>query len=115
MKKLLLHDIAYGRSGDKGNISNLCLFPRDDKDYEFLKSYVTVEKVRDHFKNIVLGKIVRYEVDSLKGMNFVMEEALGGGATFSLRLDSLGKSMFSALLRLEIDKEEYEDYRKELS
>jgi len=114
MKKLLLNDIAYGRSGDKGNISNLCLFPRDNQDYEFLKSYVTVEKVKKHFENIVFGEIVRYEVDSLKGMNFVMEEALGGGATFSLRLDSLGKSMFSALLWLEIDNEEYENYRKEL-
>ncbi len=113
MKKLLLNDLAHGRSGDKGNISNLCVYPRDPRDYDFLKDYLTVDRVKKHFEGMVFGEIKRYEVDSLKGMNFVMKEALGGGATFSLRLDSLGKSMFSALLRMEIDQEEYERYRGE--
>ncbi|ERJ80211.1 hypothetical protein HMPREF1987_02070 [Peptostreptococcaceae bacterium oral taxon 113 str. W5053] len=114
MKELLLNDIAHGRSGDKGNISNLCVYPKDEKDYEFLKDYLTVERVKKHFEGIVFGEIKRYEVDSLKGMNFVMKEALGGGATLSLRLDSLGKSMFSALLRMKIDRNIYEQYRKDL-
>ena len=115
MEELLLNDIAHGRSGDKGNISNLCVYPRDEKDYEFLKEYLTVDKVKKHFEGMVFGEITRYEVDSLKGMNFVMKEALGGGATLSLRLDSLGKSIFSALLRMKIDKDAYENYRKDLN
>ncbi|KDE65963.1 hypothetical protein IX329_001979 [Fusobacterium necrophorum] len=107
MEKLYLKDIAHGRSGDKGNTSNICVYARDPKDYLFLKEYLTVERVKKHFEEIVLGEIKRYTVDSLQGMNFVMKEALGGGATLSLRLDSLGKSMGSALMRLEIDREFY--------
>ncbi len=112
MENFYLKEIAHSRSGDKGNISNVCVFARDPKDYDFLKSFLTVERVKKHFENIVKGEIIRYEVDSLKGMNFVMYEALGGGATLSLRLDTLGKSMGSALMRIEINKKEYEDYRK---
>ncbi len=37
-----------------------------------------------------------------------MEHALGGGATMSLRLDSLGKSMGSAVMRLKIHVDEGE-------
>lgn len=113
MDKLYLKDIAHGRSGDKGNISNICVYSRDDKDYDFLKEYLTVERVKSHFGSMVKGDITRYEVDSLKGMNFVMKEALGGGATLSLRLDSLGKSMGSALMRMEVDREEYDKYGKD--
>ena len=102
MKKMYLKDIAHGRSGDKGNISNICVYARRE-----------VDRVKEHFKNIVTGEITRYLVDSLNGMNFVMKEALGGGATLSLRLDSLGKSMASALMRIEIDSELYNKYRKE--
>lgn len=112
MKKIYLKDIAHGRSGDKGNISNICVYARKKEDYKFLKEYLTVEKVKKHFENIVKGDIKRYPVDSLNGMNFVMKEALGGGATLSLRLDSLGKSMSSALMRMEIDIKAYENYRR---
>ena len=113
MKKMYLKDIAHGRSGDKGNISNICVYARREEDYPFFKKFLTVDRVKEHFKNIVTGEITRYLVDSLNGMNFVMKEALGGGATLSLRLDSLGKSMASALMRLEIDSELYNKYRKE--
>ena len=46
--------------------------------------------------------LIRYDVETLNGMNFVMHHALGGGATMSLRLDSLGKSMGSAVMRMRI-------------
>lgn len=113
MSKVYLKDIAHGRSGDKGDISNICVYSRKDEDYEFLKEYLTEDRVGKHFGNMVKGEIIRYEIDTLKGLNFVMTEALGGGATLSLRLDSLGKSMASALMRIEIDREEYENYGKD--
>lgn len=113
MGKLYLKDIAHGRSGDKGNISNICVFSRDPADYPFLKSYLSVERVKAHFKDMVKGDVERYEVDTIKGMNFVLHDALGGGATTSLRLDSLGKSMASALMRMEIDELVYQSYREE--
>lgn len=102
MAEIYLKDIAHGRSGDKGDTSNVCIFARKPEDYELIKREVTVEKVREHFGDMVKGEIIRYELESLKGFNFVMKHALGGGATHSLRLDSLGKSMGSAFLRMKI-------------
>lgn len=106
--KIHLNQIAHGRSGDKGDTSNVCVFAREPKYFEIIKREVTVEKVREHFGDMVKGDITRYEVESLKGFNFVMKHALGGGATHSLRLDSLGKSMGSAFLRMMIEVDEAE-------
>lgn len=105
MAEVYLKDLAHGRSGDKGDTSNICVFARDPKDYEFLKKVLTVEKVREHFGDMVKGEIIRYDVDTLHGMNFVLHHALGGGATHSLRLDTLGKTMASALMRMKITVE----------
>lgn len=103
MALIYLNDIAHGRSGDKGDTSNVCVFAREPKFYEVIKEQVTVEKVKEHFGDMVKGDITRYEVASLDGFNFVMKHALGGGATHSLRLDSLGKSMGSAFMRMKIE------------
>jgi hypothetical protein len=106
MAIVYLHELAHGRSGDKADTSNVCVFARDPKDFPFLKRVLTVDKVRAHFGDMVKGEIVRYDLDSLHGFNFVMKHALGGGATHSLRLDSLGKSMGSAFMRMKINTEE---------
>lgn len=106
MSEIYLHEIAHGRSGDKGDTSNVCVFARDPKDYDWIKKEVTVEKVKEHFGDMIKGDIIRYEVPSLHGFNFVMHHALGGGATLSLRLDTLGKSMGSAFMRMKIHKDE---------
>jgi hypothetical protein len=103
MAEVYLSRVAHGRSGDKGDTSNVCIFARKPEYYETIKKQVTVEKVREHFGDMVKGEIVRYEIPSLNGFNFVMKHALGGGATHSLRLDSLGKSMGSAFMRMKID------------
>lgn len=66
---------------------------------------MTPEKLHAFFGDMVKGEITRYEVPSLNGFNFVLKHALGGGATMSLRLDSLGKSMGSAIMRMKIHVE----------
>ena len=103
MAKIYLNQIAHGRSGDKGDTSNVSVFAKDPKDFELIKAQVTPEKVKEYFGDMVKGEVTRYEVASLHGFNFVMMHALGGGATHSLRMDSLGKSMGSAFLRMKID------------
>ena len=105
MALVYLNTLAHGRSGDKGDISNVWVFSRDPGDYEFLKRVLTPERVKEHFGDMVQGEVIRYDVDTLCGMNFVMKQALGGGATHSLRLDSLGKSMGSAFMRMKVDTE----------
>ena len=102
MPRIYLYDIAHGRSGDKGDTSNVCVFARKPEYYEIIKREVTPENLKEYFGDMVKGDIIRYDVETLNGMNFVMHHALGGGATMSLRLDSLGKSMGSAVMRMRI-------------
>ncbi|ETA82191.1 AtuA-related protein [Youngiibacter fragilis] len=105
-KTYYIKDLAHGRSGDKGDRSNICMFARNPEDYEFLKQELTAERVKAYFGDMVKGDVIRYEVESLKGFNFVMDKALGGGATMSIRLDNLGKTMYTALLRMKLEREE---------
>ena len=111
MPKIYLLDIAHGRSGDKGDTSNVCVFARKPEYYDLIIREVTPDILKQYFGDMVKGDIIRYEVESLSGINLVMHHALGGGATMSLRLDSLGKSMGSAVMRMKINvsKEELED------
>ena len=97
-----LREIAYSRSGDKGDVSNICVFPYDDADFALLQERVTADAVRDLFGDLVTGDVVRYEVPSLHGLNFVMTGALGGGVSISLRTDPHGKSYQSLILELEV-------------
>ena len=97
-----LWDIAHSRTGDKGNISNLSLIVYDLENYGMVKEKITAESVKKHFKDIVKGEVVRYELPQLGALNFVMYDALGGGVTRSLSLDKHGKSLSSFLLEMEI-------------
>lgn len=99
---MLLKEIAHSRTGDKGNISVISVIAYQQEDYELIKEKVTVEKLKDYFKDIVHGKITRYEIESIGALNFVMEDALGGGVTRSLAIDMHGKTLGSALLEMKI-------------
>lgn len=97
-----LREIAFTRCGDKGDISNVCVFAYRDQDWERLREILTVEVVSEVFAPLVEGRITRYEFTGAKGLNFVMEGALGGGVSLSLRTDPHGKSAQSLLLDLDI-------------
>jgi hypothetical protein len=97
-----LADVAQARSGDKGDLANVALFAPTDALYEALKREVTVERVHAHFGRYVKGIVERFEVPNVRALNFVLHEALDGGAARSLRSDPLGKSYGSLLLRMEI-------------
>ncbi|MDO4284142.1 MAG: hypothetical protein Q4C60_02295 [Eubacteriales bacterium] len=109
MTEVYLNEIAHGRSGDKGDTSNVCVFARKPEYYSIIEREVTPERLKEYFGDMVQGDIVRYPLPELGGFNFVMSHALGGGATMSLRLDSLGKSMGSAVMRLKIRLEGEEE------
>ncbi|MCC2961504.1 hypothetical protein LK540_13830 [Massilia sp. IC2-278] len=98
-----LRDIAHSRAGDKGDISNLSLIAYRLDDYPLLEKQVTAERVKAHFAGVVHGEVQRYLLPQLGAMNFVMQNALGGGVTRSLALDAHGKSLSSALLNIEIE------------
>jgi hypothetical protein len=98
-----LLDLAHARSGDKGDSANIGVIARRPEFYPILVRELTPERVRKHFAGMVRGEVVRYELPNLGALNFVLHGALGGGGTVSLRLDAQGKTLGSALLRMELD------------
>jgi hypothetical protein len=101
-----LRDIAHSRTGDKGNISNISVIAYEAQNYPLIERFVTAERVKAHFSEIVHGDVMRYELPQLGALNFVLKDALGGGVTRSLALDAHGKSLSSALLDLDLPDEE---------
>ena len=97
-----LRDVAHARAGDKGNISNIAVFVYRPEDYGSLADWLTPEVVAAHFREVVHGRVERYELPNIGGLNFVMHSALAGGVTRSLALDAHGKCLSSVLLDLEL-------------
>ena len=104
--KIRLVDIAHARSGDKGDTGNVGVIARKREYYPLLVKYLTVERVKRHFEGIVLGKVERFDLPNLMGLNFLLHEALGGGGTKSLKNDAQGKTLSSAMLRMELEIDE---------
>lgn len=105
-QKIRLIDIAAARSGDKNDICNIGVLAKSQENYEFLKKELTAARVKEHFGNLIKGKVERFEWDSIEALNFVCHEALDGGASRSMRMDTLGKNFSSHLLRMEFEREE---------
>ena len=103
MKKLPLHAFAHARSGDKGDGSNVGVLAYEPRGYEILRAWLTPERVRAHFTGIVLGKVDRYELPNLLGLNFILHDSLGGGGSASLKNDAQGKTHAMALLRMLVE------------
>jgi hypothetical protein len=101
--KIRLVEIAHARSGDKGDNANIGLIALKPEHYPVLVREVTAERVKQHFAEMCLGKVERYEIPNLHALNFVLHQALDGGGTLSLRMDSQGKTYGAALLRMEIE------------
>ena len=102
MKSLRLREIAYSRSGDKGDISNVSVIPYDEQHYDLVREQVTVERVKEAYGELVKGPIVRYEVPGIKALNFVMYGALGGGVSRTLCIDLHGKCRGSIMGTIEV-------------
>lgn len=100
MKKLTVRDIAYVRSGDKGDVCTAGLIAKTPQDYPRLLASVTPQAVKDLYGDWVKGDVACHPMDNIEAVVVVMQGALGGGATRTLRLDQTGKSLGYALLRL---------------
>lgn len=101
--KVKLLDIAHGRSGDKGDAANIGIIAYDDDGYTLIKTHLTEERVKEHFRGICLGKVERFELPNIRALNFLLHNTLGGGGTVSLKHDAQGKTLAAALLRMELE------------
>jgi phosphoribosylaminoimidazole-succinocarboxamide synthase len=102
-KKVKLSELALARSGDKGDISDIGLMAFNEKNYEIIKKQVTPQRVKEHFKDWVKGDVKIYEMPNVLSLEIVMRQALGGGATKTLRFDQTGKALGNALLFMEVE------------
>ena len=96
--QLPVHSIAHGRAGDKGDVSNVSLIAYNNFGWENIRENATESIVLTIFKHLGATSVKRYELPNLMALNFVIQNALGGGVNSSLRLDRHGKTLSSYLL-----------------
>ena len=101
--RVRLLDIAFARSGDKGDTANVGVIARRPEWYPVLEHYLTAEIVAAHFRPIIKGHVERFALPNLGALNFLLHGALDGGGTRSLRIDAQGKTLSSAMLRIVLD------------
>ncbi|SFP77300.1 acyclic terpene utilization AtuA family protein [Variovorax sp. 770b2] len=94
--------LAWARSGDKGDTSNIGVIARHPALLPLLREQLTEARVAHWLAHLAKGRVTRYEVPGIDAFNFVCEEALGGGGMASLRNDPLGKGMGQILLAVPV-------------
>ncbi|HKK08511.1 MAG TPA: hypothetical protein VKA44_06480 [Gemmatimonadota bacterium] len=101
--KVQLREIAFARSGDKGDTANVGVIAVTPSAYPVLVRELTVDRVKHHFEGVCHGRVERFELPNLRALNFLLHRSLGGGGTVSLMLDAQGKTFSTAMLRLEVE------------
>ena len=104
MARIKLGAIAWARSGDKGDGSNVGIFVTNAADYEVIRREVTAERVKQHFAKICFGDVTRYEAPNMFALNFLLRDSLGGGGSESLKTDAQGKTHGLGLLEMEVER-----------
>lgn len=103
MATIQLHEIAVARSGDKGDGSNVGIRAQTPELYEFLRDNLTTQRVKQHFSEICMGEVERYELPNINALNFILNDSLGGGGTETIKTDAQGKVHGPALLFMEME------------
>ncbi|NUG22225.1 acyclic terpene utilization AtuA family protein [Acinetobacter lactucae] len=100
-----LIEIAHARSGDKGNHSNIGVIARKAEYLPWVRAALTEQAVASYMQHVLdaeKGRVIRYELLGLKALNFMLENALGGGGVASLRIDPQGKAFAQQLLDMPV-------------
>jgi hypothetical protein len=92
--------LAFARSGDKGDSANIAIIARDPRLFPVLRREVTSERIAQHFRHLVAGSVQRFEAPGISALNFLLQEALGGGGMASLRIDPQGKAYAAMALEM---------------
>ena len=99
---LPLYRLAHGRTGDKGNRSNISVIAYHPALWPVIEAQVTAERVAAHFAARSPSKVARHVLPRLQALNFVLDDMLEGGVNSALNLDSHGKALAFDLLQMEI-------------
>lgn len=98
-----LRAVAHTRSGDKGNTANIAVIVYEPGLFSLVEEQLTEERLKEHYKGVISGRVTRYAVERLGVLNFVCEGALGGGVSRSLCLDNYGKTLAAGVLNFPIE------------
>jgi len=90
--------LAWGRSGDKGDQANIGLMARRAEYLPFIRAALTEQSIAAFFAHHLRGRVERFELPGIHGLNFVLHAALGGGGAASLRNDPQGKAFAQMLM-----------------
>jgi len=102
MIEVPLMRLAFARSGDKGDTANIAIIARDPRLFAVLRREVTSERIAQHFRQLVTGGVQRFEAPGICALNFLLQEALGGGGMASLRIDPQGKAYAPMALEMTV-------------
>jgi hypothetical protein len=97
-----VYELGHARAGDKGNTSNVSVVAYNDAAWRILREQLSVERVMAGYAHVAKGPVTRYELPKLQALNFVIENALGGGVTISLAQDAHGKSLSYLMLGIDL-------------
>ena len=103
MVTVALHRVAHGRTGDKGNRSNISVIAYEAEFYAPIVAQLTEARVAEAFAHRRPSRVTRYLLPRLHAMNFVIDDVLDGGVNSALNLDSHGKSLAFLLLAIDIE------------
>jgi hypothetical protein len=94
--------LAVGRSGDKGNSANIGIIARKSEYLPWLRAALTEDFIRERFAHNGVDKVVRYDLPGTHALNFLLDNALGGGGVASLRVDAQGKAFAQMLMDIPV-------------
>lgn len=97
--------LAWGRSGDKGNASNIGVIARRAEYLPWIRTALTEKAVAEYMAHVLDGDnsvVTRFELPGLNALNFLLTNALGGGGIASLRIDPQGKAFAQQLLEMPV-------------
>ena len=101
-KSIRLGEIAHARSGDKGSHANVGVIAYNLAGYQHLRSVLTSAAVETFFARLNPIQVERFELPGIYALNFLLHDALAGGASQTLRTDSQGKTLALAILEMPI-------------
>lgn len=103
-QSIALGQVAHARSGDKGDHANVGVLAYTQAGYDWLRETLTAVRVHEFFRGLGVAHVERFELPRVRALNFLLYDALGGGASRALRIDTQGKLLGTAVLELHLPR-----------
>jgi hypothetical protein len=111
-----LINLAYARSGDKGDHANIGIIARKESYFHFIENALNPSSVSQFFEHVVKGDVFKWNLPGIKGINFLLKNSLGGGGMASLNIDPQGKAYAQQLLEypIPVTKEIFDEFKNNI-